>query len=55
MSNARLDNFIDDLMVVCTKYYGKTADESCLWFENDSDSLFITIALPPLTEETEEK
>lgn len=45
-----VDNFMDDLMTVCKKYYGEKLHESCLWFEHDSDSLFVTLALPTLKE-----
>ena len=37
-------------MTVCKKYYGEELHESCLWFEHDSDSLFVTLALPPFIE-----
>ena len=50
MSKLNVDNLMDDLMAVCKKYYGNNAKEGCLWFEHDSDSLFVTLALPTLKE-----
>jgi len=45
-----VDDFMDDLLAVCRKYYGNNAKEGCLWFEDDTDNLFVTLALPPFIE-----
>ena len=45
-----VDDFMDDLLAVCKEYYGNNAKEGCLWFEDDTDNLLVTLALPPFIE-----
>jgi hypothetical protein len=50
MSKLNVDNLMDDLLAVCKEYYGNNVKESCLWFEDDTDNLLVTLSLPPFIE-----